>query len=161
MFLNIISSIAWTHAVDNVFHTLMVIWENEYFLTTNLLCSFTSVKLCRLVILLSLIQIKENYNQYVYNHYISWLVSLLSITGVGPIFLWSTVSVEVDLSVNHSNLYIHRCNDNHNETYIENIITKPWKHKGNNVYWHRISTHHDGYSCFTEEKSRIYKIQLA
>ena len=39
----------------NVFHTLMVIWENENVLTSNLLCFFTSVKLCHLVILLSLI----------------------------------------------------------------------------------------------------------
>ena len=34
---------------------VMVLWETEYFLTPNLLCSFTSVKLCPPVILLSLI----------------------------------------------------------------------------------------------------------
>ena len=45
--------LACTHSVDNLFHTLMVLWEN--FLTSNLLCFFTSVKLCPLVILLSLI----------------------------------------------------------------------------------------------------------
>ena len=48
-----------THSVDNLFHTLMVLWENEKFLTSNLLCFFTSVKLCPLVILLSLISKKN------------------------------------------------------------------------------------------------------
>ena len=41
--------------MDNLFQVVMVIWENEYFLTSNPLCSFTSVKLSILVILLSLI----------------------------------------------------------------------------------------------------------
>ena len=44
LFLNILTLLACTQS----FHTLMVLWENEYFLTSNLLCSFTSVKLCPL-----------------------------------------------------------------------------------------------------------------
>ena len=40
--------LACTQSVDNLFHALMVLCENEYFLTSNLLCSFTSVKLCPL-----------------------------------------------------------------------------------------------------------------
>ena len=55
LFLNILTLLACTHSVDNLFHTLMVLWENENFLTSNLLCLFTSVNLCPLVILLSLI----------------------------------------------------------------------------------------------------------
>ena len=43
------------HTADNLFHTLMVLCENEKFLTSNLLCFFTRVKFCPLVILLSLI----------------------------------------------------------------------------------------------------------
>ena len=39
----------------NAFHTFKVLWENEYFLIHNLFCSFTSVKLCPLIILLTLI----------------------------------------------------------------------------------------------------------
>ena len=50
--------LACTQSVDNLFHTLMVLWENEYFLTSNLLCFFTGVQLCPLVILLSLISKK-------------------------------------------------------------------------------------------------------
>ena len=59
LFLNILTLLACTHSVDNSFHTLMVLWENENFLTSNLLCFFNSVKLCPLVILLSLIS-KQN-----------------------------------------------------------------------------------------------------
>ena len=55
LFLNTLTLVACTQLVDNLFHTLMVLWENENFLTSNLLCFFTSVKLCPLVILLSLI----------------------------------------------------------------------------------------------------------
>ena len=43
LFLNILTLLACTQSVDNLFHTLMVLWENEYFLTSNLLCFFTSV----------------------------------------------------------------------------------------------------------------------
>ena len=50
---------ACTHSVDNLFHTLMVLWEKENFLTSNLLCFFTSVKLCPLIILLCLISRKK------------------------------------------------------------------------------------------------------
>ena len=47
----------------------MLLWENEYFLTSNLLCSFTSVKLCPLDIILSLILKTKNYqNQYFHNY---------------------------------------------------------------------------------------------
>ena len=58
LFLNISTLPACTHSVDNLFHTLMVLCENENFLTSNLLCFFTRVKLCPLVILLSLISKK-------------------------------------------------------------------------------------------------------
>ena len=60
LFLNILTLPACTHSADNVFHTLMVLWENENFLTSNLLCFFTSVKLCPLIILLSLISKKKD-----------------------------------------------------------------------------------------------------
>ena len=55
LFLNILTLLACTHSSDNLFHTLMVLCENENFLTSNLLCFFTRVKLCPLVILLYLI----------------------------------------------------------------------------------------------------------
>ena len=51
--------LACTHSVGNLFHTLMVLCENENFLTSNLLCFFTRVKLCPLVIIVSLI-LKKN-----------------------------------------------------------------------------------------------------
>ena len=59
LFLNILTLLACTHSSDNLFHTLMVLCENENFLTSNLLCFFTRVKLCPLVILLSLISKKK------------------------------------------------------------------------------------------------------
>ena len=59
LFLNILTLLACTHSSDNLFHTLMVLCENENFLTSNLLCFFTRVKLCPLVILLSLILKKK------------------------------------------------------------------------------------------------------
>ena len=59
LFLNILALLACTHTSDNLFHTLMVLWENENFLTSNLLCFFTRVKLCPLVILLPLISKKR------------------------------------------------------------------------------------------------------
>ena len=37
LFLNILTLLACTQSVDNLFHTLMVLWENEYFLTPNVL----------------------------------------------------------------------------------------------------------------------------
>ena len=56
LFLNTLKLLACTQSVDNLFHTLIIVlWENEYFLTSNLLFSFTSMELCPLVILLSLI----------------------------------------------------------------------------------------------------------
>ena len=57
LFLNILTLqvLACTHSSDNLFHTLMVLCENENFLTSNLLCFYTRVKLCPLVILISLI----------------------------------------------------------------------------------------------------------
>ena len=55
LFFNILTLLECTHSVDNLFHTLMVLWENENFPTSNLLCFFTSVKLCPLVIFISLI----------------------------------------------------------------------------------------------------------
>ena len=59
LFLNILILLACTHSSDNLFHTLMALCENEHFLTSNLLCFFTRVKLCPLVILLSLISKKK------------------------------------------------------------------------------------------------------
>ena len=59
LFLNILTLLACTHSSDNLFRTLMVLCENENFLTSNLLCFFTRVKLCPLVILLSLISKKR------------------------------------------------------------------------------------------------------
>ena len=55
LFLNILTLLACTHYFDNLFQTLMCLWENENFLTSSLLCFFTSVKLCPLVFVLSLI----------------------------------------------------------------------------------------------------------
>ena len=49
LFLNILTLLACTHSFDNLFQTLMVLWENGNFLTSSLLCFFTSVKLCPLV----------------------------------------------------------------------------------------------------------------
>ena len=45
LLLNILTLLACTHSSDNVFHTLMVLCEKENFLTSNLLCFFTRVKL--------------------------------------------------------------------------------------------------------------------
>ena len=56
--LNILTLLACTQYVVNVFHTLMFICENENVLKSNLLCFFTREKLCPLVILLSLISKK-------------------------------------------------------------------------------------------------------
>ena len=58
LFLNILTLLACTHSADNLFHTSMVLCENENFLISNLRCFFARVKLCRLVILLSLISKK-------------------------------------------------------------------------------------------------------
>ena len=43
LFLNILTLLACTQSVDQLFHTLMILCENENFLTSNLLCFFTSV----------------------------------------------------------------------------------------------------------------------
>ena len=59
-----ITLLACTHLSDNVFHTLTVLWENENVLTSNLLCFFTRLKWCPLVILLSLISKRKCWNQY-------------------------------------------------------------------------------------------------
>ena len=67
LFVNILTLLACTHSSDNLFHTLMVLCENENFLTSNLLCFFTRVKLCPLVILLSSIS-KEMLESIFYNH---------------------------------------------------------------------------------------------
>ena len=34
---------------DNLFHSFMVLWEKQFFLTSNLLCPFSSMKSCPLV----------------------------------------------------------------------------------------------------------------
>ena len=43
LFLNILTLLACTQSVDHLFETLMVLCENEYFLSSHLLCFFTSV----------------------------------------------------------------------------------------------------------------------
>ena len=40
-----------TQSADNLFHSFTILWENEYFLTSNLLCPFTSARSCPLVVL--------------------------------------------------------------------------------------------------------------
>ena len=42
---------ACAQSVDNLFRSFIVLWKNEYFLTSNRLCSFASVKLCPLILL--------------------------------------------------------------------------------------------------------------
>ena len=37
----VLTLLACTYSVSNLFHTLMVLWENENFLTSNLLCFIT------------------------------------------------------------------------------------------------------------------------
>ena len=49
--LNIFMLLAVTQSVDNVFHSFMVLCENEYFLISNLHRSFTNVTSCPLVLL--------------------------------------------------------------------------------------------------------------
>ena len=44
LFLTILTLLACTHSSDNLFHTLMVLCENENFLTSNLLWEWTSAK---------------------------------------------------------------------------------------------------------------------
>ena len=71
LFLSTLTLLACTQSVDNLFHTLMVLWENENFLTSNLLCFFTSVKLCPPVILLSLMSKNNIRINIFHNHSIS------------------------------------------------------------------------------------------
>ena len=54
-----ISKLSCTQSVGDLFHTLMVLSEKEYFLTHNLLCYFTSVNVCPMVILPALILKKK------------------------------------------------------------------------------------------------------
>ena len=55
-----------SQSADHLFHEiLMVLCENEYFLRSNLLCSFTSVKLCPQVVLLSLIKKNIRLNNFI------------------------------------------------------------------------------------------------
>ena len=97
LFLNILTLLACrTHSSDNLFHTLMVLCENENFLTSNLLCFFTRVKLCPLVILLSLIW-KKGYNQYFHNHSISETL----LFDPPSIFAFLVLSVHIPLIVIH------------------------------------------------------------
>ena len=48
-----------TQPADNLFHSCLVPWEKEYFLTSNLLCPFTSVKTCPLILVRVLISKKK------------------------------------------------------------------------------------------------------
>ena len=41
MFLNVLTLLACAQSVDNLFHTLVVLWEKDYVLTSNLVRSFT------------------------------------------------------------------------------------------------------------------------
>ena len=44
LFLNILTLLACTHSCDNLFHTLMVLCENENFLTSNIFLFFHQSK---------------------------------------------------------------------------------------------------------------------
>ena len=57
--LDILTLLACTKSLDNLFHTLMVLWENEYLPTSNLLCSFMSV-FFNILTLLACIQSVDN-----------------------------------------------------------------------------------------------------
>ena len=72
MYLNILILLECTQSDDNLFHLFTVLWENDYFLTSNLLCPFTSVKLCPLVRLPALILKKKLYWS-LYSHDIQYL----------------------------------------------------------------------------------------
>ena len=50
LFLSVLTLLACTQSVDNLYHALTVLWENEYLVTYNLLCCFTSLKLHHLII---------------------------------------------------------------------------------------------------------------
>ena len=51
LFLNILILLECTQSADNLFHSFTVLWEKEYFLTSNLLCPFAKAKSCPLVLL--------------------------------------------------------------------------------------------------------------
>ena len=57
----------------NLCHTLMVIWENEYFLTSNLPYPFTRLKLCPPVILLPLVLKNIRINIFITIQYLEHL----------------------------------------------------------------------------------------
>ena len=100
LFLNILTLLACTHSVDNLFHTLMVLWEKENFLTSNLLCFFTSVKLCPLVVLLCLSSTSKTNTQVkshgMGNSIINWMEQWLTdrrqrVVVDGEVFSWKSV----------------------------------------------------------------------
>ena len=49
--LNILTLLECTQLAGNLFHSFKVLWEKEFFLKSNLLSPFNSVKSCPLVIL--------------------------------------------------------------------------------------------------------------
>ena len=51
LFLDIISLVAFTILVDNLFHLIISLCEKKYFLTSNVHCSFTTCTTCPLVLL--------------------------------------------------------------------------------------------------------------
>ena len=64
LFLSVLTLLVCTQSVDNLYHALTVLWENEYLVTYNLLCCFTSLKLHHRIIWFSLIrQSKRRYQR--------------------------------------------------------------------------------------------------
>ena len=59
LFTNILVPREWTQSADNLFHSFMVLSENEYFPTSNLLYPFTRVKSCPLALNSELIFVYE------------------------------------------------------------------------------------------------------
>ena len=59
--------LALTQSVDNVFHSFIVLSENEYVLISNLHYSFSNVTLCPLV-LLAFLNKKKYFYKYFHIH---------------------------------------------------------------------------------------------
>ena len=66
MFSNIFTLLAPAQSADKLFHMFIILCEKEYFLISNLHCSFTKATLCSLII-----KKKRYLCQYFHNHSIS------------------------------------------------------------------------------------------